>query len=49
MMMVAPGLITSSKRALFVARSLRVAFPVVPAAFSVQAVGRANDAAEMSV
>ena len=48
-MMVAPGLITSSTRALLVARSLRVTFPAVPVAFSVQAVGRVNDAAEMSV
>ena len=47
--MVAPGLITSSKMALLVARSLRVAFPVVPAAFSVQSVDFVNDGAEMSV
>ena len=49
MMMAAPGVITSSKRALAVVRSLRVAFPVVPAAFSVQSVDFVNDGAEMSV
>ena len=49
MMMTVLGLITSSSTAVSVARIKKVALHVVPVAFTVQSVDRANDAAEMSV